>query len=378
MKVIYQLWGLTPVRPDWEELLRKIALLQERRPAEALVCGAGAPEEIYRRILDIARRFGSRTYLWLPVFSEWDDLAAYDPLRDRQGQDYLAPLGLTGFHFRCPESGFNRDAFYQESLRCLAQAPFDGVFLDRIRYPSFQFGLPGILSCFCPACRERYREMSLDPDGLADACEALERRVRQVEDDPLGLRVFDGSRWQIGDPSLQALLDARCRIITKALEDLCGRYREKGYRIGLDLFAPALGYFAGQDVRSLAPLADFVKPMLYLDTLAPAGLPYEIDVMAGSLGGGTRERFLALLGADSPEEYAAQEIGSMHSLIPGTPVFCGMEYNRVADIASVGPDQIRRTLRVFRTAGAQGAMPSWSLFSAPDENLSALTDGLAD
>ena len=55
-----------------------------------------------------------------------------------------------------------------------------------------------------------------------------------------------------------------------------------------------------------------------------------------------------------------------------------MEINWVRDIAPVGPPQIRRTLRVFKAAGADGVMPSWSFLSAPDENIQVLADTLKE
>ena len=377
MKAVYQLWGLTGPRRDWDTLLKKIDLIQDRHPGAALVCGLDAPAEVYERIRAAAKAKGSLLYLWLPVFSEWDDLAAFDPLTDRNGRPFLQNADLPGgFRFRCPQSERNRDLFFAESLKRLEAVPFDGVFLDRIRYPSFQFGLEGVLSCFCEKCREKYRSLGFDPDRLAGACEALEERVRRGEDDPLGLTGFDGSRWEMKDPDLKALFDSRCVIITDAIRDLGSRYREKGCRIGLDLFTPALGYFTGQDIKSLAPLADFVKPMLYLHTLAPAGLPYELDVTGSALGSGTKNRLLGLCGADDAGSLAAREIASIRERIPGATVYCGMEINRVRDLAPVGPDEIRRTLGVFRAAGAEGVMPSWSFLSAPDENIEALLDGL--
>ena len=379
MKAIYQLWGLTSRAQDWDSLIQKVGRIQTQHPAEAMVCGVGAPEDVYRRIREIADQKGSRMYLWLPAFSEWDSLAEFDPLIDHHGNAFLKDRQLQdGFRFRCPQSRKNRDVFFEESLKHLNKGAFDGVFLDRIRFPSFQFGLSGVLSCFCPACLEKMRTAGLDPDRLKAACAALSERAHRGENDPLGLKRFDGSRWELKDKDLQALFDLRCGTVTDAVMDLGSRYREKGYRIGLDLFTPSLAYFAGQDIRFLAPLADFVKPMLYLDTLAPAGLPYELNVADEALGGGTKARLLEICGAHDTETLASAEIPSIRTAVPGAKVFCGMEINRVRDIAPVGPPQIRRTLRGFKAAGADGVMPSWSFLSAPDENIQALADTLKE
>ena len=367
MKTIYQLWGLATETGDWDSLLRRLERLQAAAPAAAVICGVGAPEEVSQRIFDLARRAGSEVYLWLPVFSEWDGLTEFDPLIDAWGQPFLQGKRLDGFRFRCPASPRNREAFYEESLRHLRRGDYDGVFLDRIRYPSFQFGLSGVFGCFCSACRERYRRMGLDPDALAEACRALPANGGNL------LRAFDGARWTIRDQQVQALLDARCALIAEALGELTARYRTQEYKIGLDLFTPSLGYFAGQDIRRLALLADFVKPMFYMNTDAPAGLPYELDVMDRALPG-ARESLLGLRSAASVPEFAAREIRETAALLPRTALYCGIEYNRVMPITPIGPSEMREELRVVRGAGAAGVVLSWTLFHADDAVIDAIIE----
>ncbi len=380
MRVIYQLWGIPGRHKDWDRFLERLDILQDRYPAKTLVCGIDAPEYVYRRIMDRAARDGAELYLWLPVFSELDGLACFDPLVDWRGERFLENADLRFFRFRCPGSGRNREAVFEDSLHRLEAADFSGVFLDRIRYPSFQFGLPGVLGCFCPGCVERYRKMGLDPDALREACAGLSRRIAAGEPDPLGLEGFDGCRWTFRDPALQALFDARCAILSESLSELTAAYRARGCKIGLDLFTPALGYFTGQDFGRMARIADFVKPMMYLHTDAPAGLPYELEAVAQAAGPQSRRDLMHLSGGETVDAFASAEIRRMmdfsRRMSDPVPVFFGTEYNRVRDIAPVGPAEIGHSLRVFRAAGADGLMPSWDLLSAPDENVYALLDAL--
>ena len=382
MDAIYQLWGLTEAHADWEQLLRKLNRLQDRHPAKAVVCGLFAPKDVYSRIIARARKDGTAVYLWLPAFSELDDLATFDPLIDWQGRDFLgADKAIRDFRFRCPSSARNREIFLADSLRHLQAGDFDGVFLDRIRFPSFQFGLPGVLGCFCPHCLKRYEQLGLDPDALRAGCGALQKRIAAKDPNPLGLQSFDGHRWLLQEPILQALFDARCTILEESLASLCAAYRERGYKIGLDLFSPALSWFAGQDFQHLMRIADFVKPMMYLHTQAPAGLPYELDAVEKATGPESKNTLMALCGGETVDAFAAAEIRRMTVLAgrasPAVSVFCGMEYNRVRDLAPVGPEQILHSLQVFRSAGATGVMPAWSLISAPEENVDALMEGLS-
>ena len=71
---------------------------------------------------------------------------------------------------------------------------------------------------------------------------------------------------------------------------------------------------------------------------------------------------MALCGGTGMDDYAAAEIRRMTLLAgqasPAVPVYCGMEYNRVPVLAPVGPEQSLHSLRVFRSAGAEGVMPA--------------------
>ena len=382
MNTIYQLWGIPSPQTDWDGLLRKVDLLQDRHPADALVCGIQAPKDAYTRIIRRARQDGTQVYLWLPVFSELDELAVFDPLVDWRGNAFLSNRELDGFRFRCPGSSRNREIFFHDSLDWLQAGDFDGVFLDRIRFPSFQFGLSGILGCFCPHCLKKYERMGLAPVSLRAACERICRSIEAKEANPLGLLSFDGHRWIFRDPDIQAMFDARCTVLEETMTALCAAYRERGYKIGLDLFTPALAYFAGQDFDRLVPLSDFSKPMMYLNTDAPAGLPYELDAVAEHTGEQSRKMMMSLSGGNTIDDFASAEIRRLtaryNSLYPSVRIYCGMEYNRVADLAPVGPCEIAHTLYVFRGAGANGVMPSWSLISAPDDNIESLLTTLGE
>lgn len=223
--------------------------------------------------------------------------------------------------------------------------------------------------------------MGLDPEALRAGCKRLQKRIDAKDKNPLGLQSFDGHRWQLEDADLQALFDARCAILEESLASLCAAYRARGYKIGLDLFSPALSWFAGQDFQHLMGLADFVKPMMYLHTSAPAGLPYELDAVEQAAGRESKTSLMNLCGGETVDAFAAAEIRRMMAMAgqasPVVSVFCGMEYNRVPKLAPVGPKQILHSLQVFSSSGAEGVMPAWSLISAPEENVNALMEGIA-
>lgn len=376
MKAVYQLWGIAPPSPDWEELIRRTAELQAKFKAEAFICGLDAPADVYRRIRAIAESNGTKMYLWLPLFSELDAVADFDPLIDHQGHPFISERKTTGFRFRCPSSEKNISAMLNIYDQLLDRELFDGAFLDRIRFPSFQYGLSGIFSCFCSSCMAHYRALGLDSDQLRATCRNAESRILARKDNPLGMRSFDGTRWKFENKVLESFFDARCHIIEKALKRVCMHLRERGFSVGLDLFSPSLSYFTGQDFETLSKLADFTKPMLYLRTDAPAGLSYELRVMDEALG--DKNLLMRLLQTDTLEALAAGESRRM-SMIKATAgfsadIFCGVEYCSVQGITYVSPETLRNDIRLLQSANAEGIAGCWNLLYATPENISAFAE----
>ena len=108
----------------------------------------------------------------------------------------------------------------------------------------------------------------------------------------------------------------------------------------MDTFAPYLAYFAGQDMKLLASMADFIKPMMYRITNAPAGMPFETDCliretvqgngmqMEGDAKTRARNAFFEILGCHDTGtgafdlNFTARELTYMAGL--GVPVYCGL------------------------------------------------------
>ncbi len=67
-------------------------------------------------------------------------------------------------------------------------------------------------------------------------------------------------------------LEVREEIIADAVTSLVRYFKDKGMTVGLDLFAPLISRFVGQNYALITKNADFIKPMLYRRTEAPAGI----------------------------------------------------------------------------------------------------------
>lgn len=128
-----------------------------RLPLSILCTGWAIPPEIIEVCAQECSRAGAALYRWHPLLSgdgifvpraEWQTLNA-------GGQAVAGFRNLPEFTFVCP----NRPSVYETVLehleRSLRGGLYQGVFLDRIRFPSPAGDPVGELACFCPDCIER-------------------------------------------------------------------------------------------------------------------------------------------------------------------------------------------------------------------------------
>jgi hypothetical protein len=179
-------------------------------------------------------------------------------------------------------------------------------------------------------------------------------------------------------PSFKKLFDYKCDAVFHSLERLCAYFRRKGLKIGLDLFAPFMAYFVGQDYYRLIQLADFVKPMFYNITNAPAGIPFEINMYANAFDNDAqnaekrKEQFLSYIGYGN--SFINNEIAGIRKIIAAndfkTMLYAGIEINYDEDIAPVTEDYIRKSVKA--AGGADGIVASWDLNTIPDSHIDCL------
>ncbi len=176
-----------------------------------------------------------------------------------------------------------------------------GVFLDRIRYPSPANGLEYLGACSCSACTKAfYRDNGMDwPDLVREmvnwAAYGREGAVK-FRDAHKPAREF------------------RAKMVATAVSRYSEAVHGAGLRVGLDLLAPALSDIVGQDYALLSRNADFIKPMLYCKASAPAGLPLEFRLLMEGLSRSGVEtsrarQFVAELSGIEDEHLKAVQLG---------------------------------------------------------------------
>jgi hypothetical protein len=252
-----------------------------RLPISDVCLGWGLPPPLIEAVTGEARRLGAATWLWHP-FLAGD--GRYVPGRDAavgaEGGPVPAPGGMGEFAFDCPVRPAGLAAALERLASAIATSDWDGVFLDKIRWPSPTADPASQLACFCGSCRTSAGEAGIDLDavahGLAAAGASAEGRLGLVQ------ALLGGStEGSLGD--FLAWRAGRISTAVSAAATLIGSHRGRdgrSLRVGLDVFAPSLALAVGQDLVSLAPLAEFTKGMLYLGTHGPAGLAYELCRLA--------------------------------------------------------------------------------------------------
>lgn len=381
METAVQIWGLSDGRQlTFAEIQEKLDMLLRHGSLKRIICGWTLQEPLFQEIKEYVAPYGVKVFLWFPVFSELEGIRPFSPLVDFQEQTLHTPSVGTQeeFRFRCPCAPENIDSMMEIFEQSYARLPVDGIFLDRIRYPSFFSGPEGVFSCFCLSCRAFYEAAGLSIPDLHEAwLKALARAHRQ-DPNPLTLCGYTENGFTFVDKTLQRFFECKSEILTQSLTRLATWFKEKGLSVGMDLFTPSLGYFAGQVYTKLLPLADFVKPMLYRYTDAPAGLPYELNAYDASFGlhGKGALALLTLIGAKEDDHFASmvrQEMMFMYAAKKacksGAAILPGMEINRVEPIAPVTPEKISQSANLLRQCGAEGIVASWNLANTPTENL---------
>ena len=354
-------WNTPHDRP--EDVLRRIEEISSRIPVEQVIIGWNTDRSLYTEIGERLHQSGIRMLLWLPVFSEISEITETDAAVDIFGKPMMIPSAPEGegFVFACPSSRRNLRNAEEVYEQYFAGCGFDGVFLDRIRSQSFLAGVSGVLSCGCGRCRKAFLERGVDIDAVG---KTYERKKDSFFD--MAAYPADG-QFELENPLAQRFFEAKERIVADAAAEICGYFRNKGMTVGLDLFAPAVSRFVGQNYSLIAKHADFVKPMLYRRTEAPAGIRYEYALFEKSAPGarGRGKLFPDRAFLDTQLKAAGQAPCEIRP---------GIEINYHGDLVKTDAGYIRESLTAVRDAGYGNAVLCWNVMQAPDAHIAAVSE----
>jgi len=360
-----------------------------RLPIDNVLLGWNLPPALLEACAVECDRQHAALYLWQPL------LAGDGVFEPRPG---WRTIGLNGipvgdpkdrmeFTFVCPNRVGVRDAVLDHLDDVLAGGFFQGVFLDRIRFPSPAENPGRNLACFCEDCRRAAESAGVD---LAFAQNHLALLLQTPEGKRAAVRSFLSAPRRPPQPCddwLERLLAFRCRSIAAFVADAAGLARARGLKVGLDCFSPTLARMVGQDLAELAAHCDWIKGMTYIRAYGPASIPFELLGLTDWIRASDQQdesQILAFL-ADAaewdlpphrevirreglPSTVLAEEIGRGRDACT-RPFLAGIELVEMPGVAALDPERIRADLEALHAAAADGIVLSWDLRFIPAARL---------
>ena len=344
-----------------EQIIGRIDTVSNLIPVSKVIIGWSLDKKTYHEVGKYLHSKDIKMLIWLPVFAETEEMCESSIAVDLWGNvpsNYDLTAG-EGFSFNCPSDPHNAANVIALYDNCFSDCGFDGVFLDRIRTQSFVSGVSGVLNCGCEICTKRFKDEGVD-------LEAIRAEWEEKGDDFLSVTGYTpGEGFAFVHTSAESFFKAKGRIVSGAVAAIADSLRSRGLEIGMDLYAPFMAQFVGQDYEILAAHADFIKPMLYRQTFAPAGMGFEYELMRK-----------AVPGAEGYPEFQ-MDLAFLHSQLDAMePYSCakfpGIEINYRPDIAPTSPEYVSESLDAVMSHHFHGTVLSWNIMEAPIAHLDCL------
>ena len=349
--------------PDYtaQQIIGRIDAVSRLIPVGKVIIGWSTDAGIYREVGEYLHSKGIKMLLWLPVFAETEEVCENSPAVDIWGQapaNYDLTAG-EGFRFNCPSDPQNRGNVVAIYDRFFADCGFDGVFLDRIRTQSFVGGIGGVMGCGCPLCEREFAAQGVSLSDVRSAWAAAGDAFLSVT----GYTQAEGFKFE--NKLAEDFFRAKGHIVSSAVGAVADSLRSRGLTVGMDLYAPFMAPFVGQDYSILARHADFIKPMLYRRTFAPAGMGFEYDLMRAAVPGAQGYPSF---------EMSLDFLDSQLEAMEGYPCakYPGIEINYREGVVPTSPDYVRESLEAVLRHGFDGAVLSWNIMEAPDKHIDVL------
>ena len=372
-------------------------------PLDILVVGAREVPRIFEVMTGLGHWPVKEVFLWYNLLSDIDGMEQSDLVINWQGdrsrgwggwESSCAEVDET-FRFACPNNPVVREKTLGRLRQLLGKYDFDGVFLDKLRFPSPANGLDEVLSCFCEHCHRKAAAIDLDLDAVA-------RQLQEAADgrpiEGLGKHGKDDAWLDALTRSssiLSGFLKFRRDSITELVAAAHHEASQLGRTVSLDLFSPGLAGVVGQDYHALSKYCIWAKPMTYRLAQGPAGLRLEIPALVDGISEtfGVDERRISewasrhVDGFDEntlqvtresavPLSIMSAEVSAAVQLMGGVSVYFGLELVRHPGVIDVTSKQVLEMVSVGRENGAAGVVISWDLMHAPADLIETLASAV--
>jgi hypothetical protein len=393
-------------RATLDDVLGGIARITARVELSILIVGAKEVPTLFEALTNDRARPVSKVYLWYDLLSDVRGATPDDLVVNWRGErsrgwggwseqdPNVADVEET-FRFGCPNNPDGRRKTLRVLGELLDRYPFDGVFLDKIRFPSPANGADEMVSCFCSYCRRAAAAVGLDLDAVVDLV-AGAKFASQIVKPPLpGRRLLWTDELIAPDSLLAQFLRFRCDSITSIVAEAAAEAQRRDRIVALDLFSPSLGPVVGQDYAALSRHASWVKPMTYRVAKGPASLRLEVPALVDNIAtlgkieateleawcsenlpGFGRDTVQATRGTAVPFTIVGNEIATAVRLARPAPIYFGLELVCYPGFVEITPADVHGMMEAGSRAEAAGAIISWDLMRSPDDALRALGKAL--
>lgn len=363
---------------------------QEKLPINDLLLGWYLP----RPLLDVCReeadRSGATFYRWHPLLTsdgvfqpqiEWQTIGL-------SGKPISGFREMPEFTFVCPNRPVVVDGVLKRVEEIIKCSDYQGVFLDRIRFPSPANSPIESLGCFCEECQKAAACLDID---LLEIRAVLREWTRNEEGRKSYVQTLINPLQSCSEnaqiEALSIFLKFRCTCITNFVKKVAAVYSAAGMKVGLDCFSPMLSLMVGQDLSDLGRCVDWIKIMSYAHTFGPAGIPFElagiikwlssntsmnekeaIDLISCAVGLPLPSNLNDLRGkglcSASLQSEVKRGVESSQA-----PVLWGVELVEIKGVTELNYQQIREDLEAVRLINPAGLVLSWDLWDIPLERL---------
>jgi hypothetical protein len=366
--------GATPA-----QVRRRLRETFELLPLSSVIIGWDLPQRLEDAVAEETMQHGALLYRWHPLLASDAGFALpveWQPI-NLHGTPVPGFKGLPEFTFICPNRTDVQE-WIAERIEVAAQRGiYQGLFFDRMRFPSPAENPEGHLACFCKYCQRLASDAGLDLEAARHQIESYVTEAERAKDFVKALFA------PTDDPLLQSFFQFRADSITHIIQYAARLAHSHGLKVGLDCFSPTLTRMVGQDLSALDQNCDWIKIMTYPRVFGPAGLPFELNALAEWLKDrrdvGATEAAQVVDGASRlsasenrlGSESIAREIecGRKAGV---TNLLAGIALVEVEGVHQPTLEQIHGDLKACREA--DGLVLSWDLWQIPHKYIDAIAD----
>jgi hypothetical protein len=346
----------------------------ELLPISIVILGWDLPPRLEDAVAEETARQAAMLYRWHPLLASDAGFALpveWQPL-NLHGESIPGFKGLPEFTFICPNRTDVQE-WIAERIEVAAQRGiYQGLFFDRMRFPSPAENPEKNLACFCKYCQRIASDSGLNREAVC-------RQIESYLTDTDRAKVFTQALFTPTDDSLlESFFNFRSNSITHLVQYAAKLVRAHGLGIGLDCFSPTLTRMVGQELSVLNKSCDWIKLMTYPRVFGPAGLPFELNALSEWL----RNRY------NLNETEAANVAGRASGLFPSldsesiaheiergrnagiTNLLAGIALVELEGIHQTTLEQIQADLDACQDA--DGLVLSWDLWHIPHRYLAAV------